>query len=136
LTDKSLTSILGDSRKLLTGYSVMTNYTKGGRGKRAPYETTHCRVPKLIKPVIDRLVGKAKELVDQPEKLNELLDKLTSSIDDVSEQKDVNKYPDSCLSKQEAKQLADKLLRAKKSKKDTVEKLLTSIYGNDITLDD
>jgi hypothetical protein len=113
----------------------MNNYTKGGRGKRAPYQTTHCRVPVLIKPLIDRLIGKSKELVDQPDKLDELLAKLSSIVDDTTEQKPVNELNDKGLTKQEAIDYANKLMRGKKSKKDTVEKLLTSIYNDEISLD-
>lgn len=29
--------------------------TKGGRGKKAPYETSHCRIPTAIKPLVEKI---------------------------------------------------------------------------------
>ncbi len=45
----------------------MSNSTKGGRGKRAPYETIMCRTPKPIKAVIEERIAKYRELVDNYE---------------------------------------------------------------------
>ena len=33
----------------------MTDFTKGGRGKKAPYETVHYRVPKPLKSTVQKL---------------------------------------------------------------------------------
>lgn len=106
-------------------------FTKGGRGKKAPYETTHIRIPRPLKPLIDKLISKYRELVEQGQATEGLLDSLASSLDD---QKPVNKLSDCHLSKQEAIELAEKLYNQKKSKKETITKLLTSIYGGDIDL--
>ena len=35
----------------------------GGRGKRAPYETTHYRIPVALKPIVEEMAGKYRELV-------------------------------------------------------------------------
>lgn len=45
----------------------MSNSTKGGRGKRAPYETVMCRTPKPIKAVIEERIAKYRELVNDYE---------------------------------------------------------------------
>lgn len=106
-------------------------YTKGGRGKKAPYETTHARIPKEIKPLVDRITTNYRELYDQPEAMARMISSLTSIFDD---SKPVNSFNEVGLSQEEAIELAKKLLRAKKSKKETIEKLLTSIYGDEIDL--
>ena len=39
----------------------------GGRGKRAPYKTTHYRMPVALKPIVEEMAGKYRELVDEYE---------------------------------------------------------------------
>lgn len=41
----------------------MTN--KGGRGKKAPYQTTHSRIPDLIKNLVDSISESYKQYVDE-----------------------------------------------------------------------
>ncbi len=41
----------------------MVNPGVGGRGKRAPYETVHYRIPKPVKPVVERLSQAYRQLV-------------------------------------------------------------------------
>lgn len=41
----------------------MSNNFKGGRAKRAPYETTHCRIPEPIKSTVESLTVAYKTLV-------------------------------------------------------------------------
>lgn len=111
-------------------------YTKGGRGKKAPYETTHCRVPKQLKPLIDKLTGEYKKLVGQPEALNHTIDTLTSLVDDTCTKETSKESEDNLLSQEEAMELGKKILRSKKgNKQQQMEKLLTAIYKVDITLD-
>lgn len=89
----------------------------GGRGKKAPYETTHMRVPLPLKIQIEQLIEAYRlSVVDG---LNEF-DKPTSEV----------------ISIDEALVIAQKLLRSKTAKNDTVAKLLTGIYGKPITKDD
>jgi len=106
-------------------------YTKGGRGKKAPYETTHVRIPKEIKSLVDRITTNYRELYDQPEAMARIISSLTSILEN---QKPVNDFNEIGLTQEEAIELAKKLLRAKKSKKETIEKLLTSIYGGEFNL--
>lgn len=47
----------------------MPEFTKGGRGKQAPYESTHCRVPVPLKPLIDEIIARYKETLDSPDEL-------------------------------------------------------------------
>lgn len=42
----------------------MTSITRGGRGKKAPYDSTHCRVPEPCKHTVDVLTNSWKMLVD------------------------------------------------------------------------
>ena len=81
----------------------MSNYV-GGRGLKAPYVSTHCRIPEPIKPLVEKLSAYYKETLELP------------------------KLP---LSKLEAEAIAHKILSQKKSAKVSMEKLLTAIYGND-----
>jgi hypothetical protein len=41
----------------------MPNLVKGGRGKKAPYETTHYRIPEPIKPVVEAIADRYRFLV-------------------------------------------------------------------------
>ena len=41
----------------------MANFTKGGRGKKAPYETLHYRIPKPLKSTIQKLANAYKNLL-------------------------------------------------------------------------
>ena len=45
----------------------MKNPGVGGRGKRAPYKTTHYRIPIAIKPIVEEMARKYRELVDEYE---------------------------------------------------------------------
>ena len=42
----------------------MTDFTKGGRGKKAPYETVHYRIPKPLKSTIQKLSNTYRNLLD------------------------------------------------------------------------
>ena len=39
---------------------------KGGRGKKAPYETTHCRIPAPIKPLVEKIALVYKRVAGLP----------------------------------------------------------------------
>jgi predicted RNase H-like nuclease (RuvC/YqgF family) len=45
----------------------MNNPGVGGRGKRAPYKTTHYRMPVALKPIVEDMAAKYRELVDEYE---------------------------------------------------------------------
>lgn len=101
----------------------MSIQPKGGRGHIAPYQTTHLRVPTPIKEGLQIIVSNYKERV------------LSGQIDPTQE---VN-FNDVCLSdrtpsKDEAIEIAKKILKAKRSAKQSINKLLTALYGEEINL--
>lgn len=95
----------------------MLKINQGGRGKKAPYETTVIRVPVLLKETVEslsndyRLTGKVPSLEPIP----------------VSQPS---------LTKEEAIALANQLLKSKKGgAKYCLEKLLQVLYSPPVTLD-
>lgn len=107
------------------------DYTKGGRGKKAPYTSAVCRVPSPLKGIVDGLTERFKELIATGE------DKTLEDTQELWERlirEEVVTSKQEGLTKEEAIEYAEKLLRAKKSKKETVTKLLQVIYGGDVDL--
>jgi hypothetical protein len=92
--------------KVLTGLYMSAN--KGGRGLKAPYETTHVRVPLPIK-----------------EKVQQIIDDYKNDIVDAGN--DILEYED-------AVELAKKILKSKKGAAISLSKLLTGIYRVDTSL--
>ena len=82
----------------------------GGRGKKAPYETTHLRIPIPIKPQIESMIEAYRLSV---------IDGIDSQESDV-------------LPLGDAIELSKKLLKSKTAKPDTLAKLLTAIYHTEI----
>lgn len=82
---------------------------KGGRGLKAPYETTVVRVPLPLKDEVIEMVEAYKNTGSNP-----LVQKLVTS--------------------NEAIELARNILRQKKSAKLSLEKLLSSLYGINVSL--
>jgi hypothetical protein len=92
----------------------MTEVPRGGRGQRAPYETTTVRVPKPILSDVEQLIGQYRAQVLGGENM-------------VSDQK---------LDLEAAIIKSQELLGDKKaSKKVTIKKLLEAIYGQQIKLE-
>ncbi len=60
----------------------MSDSTKGGRGKKAPYQTVHYRIPQPIKPVVESLAEHYRELVaaESTAEVEEMLERVQSSI--------------------------------------------------------
>ncbi len=87
---------------------------KGGRGVKAPYETTHVRIPVAIKQQVEELSKAYKDGT-----LNEL--NQPASVDEQ-------------LSFDDAVELARQILKKKKSARVSIESLLTGIYGKQIKL--
>lgn len=81
---------------------------KGGRGVKAPYETTHVRVPVPIKDKVQQIIDDYKN---------------GSTSDD-----------DELIDYQQALDLAKEILTQKKSAKISLQKLLTGIYRKETTL--
>ena len=103
-------------------------YTKGGRGKKAPYSTEIVRVPSPIRGIVDKLIEGFREKVESGEiKDYEDSQELASDL--------TGEKPVTTISKEEAIESAKRILRGKKSKKQGFEKLLQVIYGEDVSLD-
>lgn len=81
----------------------------GGRGNKAPYETTHVRVPVPIKSEVERLIEEFREGKSQQQE-----NSLTSLEDALVTARDI--------------------LKQKKSARVSLEKLLTAIYGKNVEL--
>lgn len=86
---------------------------KGGRGQKAPWETTHVRCPVPIRDEIQSQINqwKAKRIGGDSTYEEKPLADLDSVIN-----------------------LAEKVLNQKKSARVSIEKLLTEIYGQEVKL--
>jgi len=104
---------------------------KGGRGNKATYETTHCRVPVELKEVVNRLSDEYKLTGNVPTVKRVNIFNPTPMTEPV-----VDTTPSECtLTKEEAIALANSILKSKKGAKAALEKLLTSLYSPPVTLD-
>lgn len=93
---------------------------KGGRGKQAPYESTHVRVPVPLKLKVDKLVEDYRNLV----------------LDGKLPEEEVYHVPlaTSLTALSEAQAIARQILSQKKSAKISLEKLLTALYEGEVKL--
>lgn len=55
-------------------------FTKGGKGKKAPYTTIHYRIPEPIKPLVEKLANGYKTLLGHDRSTNELLFEVEKAI--------------------------------------------------------
>lgn len=92
----------------------------GGRGNKAPYETTHIRVPLPLKEIIQELVDNYKSTNHVPDNINQLIQPESSD--------------DRMIAVDDAISLAHAILKQKKSAKLSLQKLLTAIYNVDVVL--
>lgn len=111
----------------------------GGRGKKAPYESTHVRIPEPLKDRVEQL--KALYLDGQLEYNDQLIaedHRLANEYRKVltGNSVNINSLQKSLTSLEDTLELAKKLLKQKKSARETVAKLLTGIYGKGITVED
>jgi hypothetical protein len=86
----------------------------GGRGKKAPYQTTHIRVPLPVKDKVEKLIEEYRESG-------------TNQSSSDSQQ---------IISLEDAKLLSKKLLKSKTKNIETHAKLLTAIYGLEVSASD
>lgn len=86
----------------------MTDIYKGGRGLKAPYETTHVRIPVAIKKRVENLSKAYK-------------------------QGEIEQLPEP-ITLAEAIEIARQILKQKKSARVSLENLLTRLYSQDISL--
>lgn len=124
----------------------------GGRGKKAPYETTHVRVPIDIKPQVEELIEEFRNSQYQSSDKVDIIPK-TSSSDKSQEfiklmieefrnnnlvivEKSSNNQGNSLhLSLEEAIRISTDLLSKRMTKKELVNKLLTALYQVEVNLD-
>lgn len=92
------------------------NICKGGRGKVAPYETTHVRVPIPVKSIVDKIVADYRESGIIPN-----IDKPVNWFNQVA--KTTPKPKEQILSQ------LDEIRKTKKIGKDTINQILELIYG-------
>lgn len=139
------------------------DYSTGGRGNQAPYETTHVRIPVPIKELVQAASKYYRETLFLPT-LNVVTPLATG--DDDNQEDDNRSDPsdletiqsqaqmiqsyaseihylkhktdelNSLTSLEEAKELARKVLVSKKSASQSIAKLLTGIYQVDVSIDD
>lgn len=86
----------------------------GGRGKKAPYATTHIRIPVPIKEQVENLINDYRLMV----------------IDGIMPSDDTG------ISLEDAKELSKKLLKSRTKNIESHAKLLTAIYGQAVTVED
>lgn len=98
----------------------MTNPGIGGRGKRAPYKTTHYRMPVALKPVVEEMAAKYRELVDEFEVDDPaLIDAVVSAI----ATSDLKNTEELSLMSEQIKSLEIQLKLSNKENKELTEKL-------------
>jgi hypothetical protein len=129
----------------------MTNKQIGGRGKKAPYETTHVRIPVDLKPQVELLIEEfrnngftidnqitnnpsinssefIKQMIEEFKNNNMLIIQETNDISDDKIMSYLN------LKLEESIELANKLLATRVTKKELVNKLLTALFGIEVNL--
>jgi len=129
----------------------MTNKQIGGRGKKAPYETTHVRIPVDLKPQVELLIEEfrnngftidnqitnnpsinssefIKQMIEEFKNNNMLIIQETNDISDDKIMSYLN------LKLEDSVKLANELLVTRITKKELVNKLLTALFGIEVKL--
>ncbi|MGB6299730.1 MAG: hypothetical protein WBF90_26635 [Rivularia sp. (in: cyanobacteria)] len=108
----------------------MDTIARGGRGHKAPYDTTHQRIPVKVKPVVDK-IAKAYR-VAYFERSEDGADDTLSDIEEAVENvlnKDVNKFKNS-LDKQQLLAVRERIIKKTRSDKlKAVTKALDEFIG-------
>jgi hypothetical protein len=123
----------------------------GGRGKKAPYETTHVRIPVDLKPQVELLIKEFRDNGCVPK--DSIIENPSTNSDDFMQkmiqefknndmliiQKSNEVSHDTLISKlnlklEECIKLANELLATRATKKEVVSKLLTSIFRVEVKL--
>jgi len=129
----------------------MTNKQIGGRGKRAPYETTHVRIPVDLKPQIEKMIEDYRNSgysiddqinnnlpIDSSEFIKKMIEEFKNNnmiiIQETTEISEDNVMNQLVMKIDESIELANKLLATRATKKDVVSKLLTALFGIEVKL--
>lgn len=124
----------------------------GGRGNKAPYETTHVRIPVDIKPQVEELVEQFRnnhyqvqikkhdriedEVLNKPQEFIKLMiEELKKSNLVIVEQSFNSSNNSSLITLEEAINLSTELLNKRITKKELVNKLLTILYQVEVKID-
>jgi hypothetical protein len=134
--------------KLLT---TIMDKPLGGRGKKAPYETTHVRIPVDLKPQVELLVEQFRDngcvvenstIENSSTNSNDFIQKMIQEFKnndmfiiqeshEISHDILMNKLN---LKLEESIKLANELLATRATKKEVVNKLLTALFGIEVKL--
>jgi hypothetical protein len=123
----------------------------GGRGKKAPYETTHVRIPVDLKSQVEELVenyrnsGLAVAEKNSDNTINNLsinyhelvkimIEKFKDNDLFISENLNKKCSSNLCLNIEQSIELANSLLLSSRTKKAVAENLLTAIYQVEVKL--
>lgn len=112
---------------------MQPKFTKGGRGKVAPYQSTHVRVPEPIKHLIDAIIEAYKlNLQYSRDGGEDFVIKLRSFAKGLNQ--DWDDSPSDNYNENELVSIASQILRQKKSARVSLEKLLTTILDKNISI--
>jgi len=106
----------------------MNNPGLGGRGKRAPYKTTHYRMPIALKPTVEDMAAKYRELVDEYEADDPAL--VSAVISVIASSSDFKNTEEFSKISEQIKSLELQLKLAKKENKELTEKLASLEKSN------
>lgn len=111
----------------------------GGRGKKAPYETTHVRVPLPVKDRVEELVEQFKSgSLDDADRLTveecHLADEYRNLL--TSNSSSNSSTDNSLTSLEDTLEIVREILRQKKSARESIARLLTSLYNVEIKAKD
>lgn len=110
-------------QNLLPSLSLMADPTRGGRGKVAPYRTTHYRIPVPIKPLIEQIAAVYRQC--EPTKADDFLEALKWAINNLGTKNEEFK------SREEIEKAIRKTLIRKKSARESMELLIEYLYQKD-----
>jgi hypothetical protein len=125
----------------------------GGRGKKAPYETTHVRIPVDLKPQVEKLVEEFRNNDCVASNDTKTTQNLSINSDEIIQKmiqefknnnlfilQESNEITDEMLIEalnlnlEKSIELANSLLATRATKKEVVNKLLTSLFGIEVNL--
>jgi len=129
----------------------MTNKQIGGRGKKAPYETTHVRIPVDLKPQVELLIEEFRnngftidnQITNNPsinssEFIKQMIEEFKNNnmiiIQETTEISQENVMNQLVMKLEGSIELANKLLATRATKKEVVNKLLTALFRIEVKL--
>lgn len=134
--------------KLLTTYM---SKPIGGRGNKAPYETTHVRIPVDLKPQVESLVQEFRDngcvvkdnaVKNSSANSDDFMHKMIQEFKDnnlfiIQESNEISHdtlMNELNLKLEDSIKLANELLATRATKKEVVNKLLTTLFGVEVKL--